>query len=75
MTWFGVVAPPKTPLALAQKISKTLTEILRTPEMMKKYAEVGADVVANTPEELAQWMKEDTERWRSVIKTGNVTID
>jgi hypothetical protein len=43
--------------------------------MMKKYAEVGADVVANTPEELAQWMKEDTERWRSVIKTGNVTID
>jgi len=51
------------------------TDILRTPEMMKKYAEVGADVVANTPEELAQWMKEDTERWRSVIKTGNVTID
>jgi tripartite-type tricarboxylate transporter receptor subunit TctC len=75
VTWFGVVAPPKTPLALAQKISKVFTDILRTPEMMKKYAEVGADVVANTPEELAQWMKEDTERWRSVIKTGNVTID
>lgn len=75
VTWFGVVAPPKTPMALAQKISKVMTDILRTPEMMKKYADVGADVVANTPEELAQWMKEDTDRWRSVIKAGNVTID
>lgn len=75
VTWFGVVAPPKTPMALAQKISKTMTEILKTPEMIKKYAEVGAEVVANTPEELAQWMREDTERWRTVIKTGNVTID
>ncbi len=75
VTWFGVVAPPKTPMALAQKISKTMADILKTPEMMKKYAEVGAEVVANTPEELGQWMKEDTERWRAVIKTGNVTID
>ena len=75
VTWFGVVAPPKTPMALAQKISKTMADILKTPEMMKKYAEVGAEVVANTPEELGQWMREDTERWRAVIKTGNVTID
>jgi len=75
VTWFGVVAPPKTPIALAQKISKTMADILKTPEMIKKFAEVGAEVVANTPEELAVWMKEDTERWRAVIKTGNVTID
>jgi tripartite-type tricarboxylate transporter receptor subunit TctC len=75
VTWFGVVAPPKTPMALAQKISKTMADILKTPEMVRKFAEVGAEVVANTPEELAVWMKEDTERWRAVIKTGNVTID
>jgi len=31
--------------------------------------------VGNTPEELAQWMREDTQRWRDVIRSGNVTID
>ena len=41
----------------------------------RRFAEVGAEPVGNTPEEMAQWMKEDTERWRQVIKNGGVTID
>jgi tripartite-type tricarboxylate transporter receptor subunit TctC len=75
VTWFGVVAPPKTPMAIANKISKAIAEILRSPEIVKKYEELGAEPVGNTPEELAQWMKEETQRWREVIRSGNVVID
>jgi len=75
VTWFGVVAPPKTPMAIANKISKAIAEILRSPEIVKKYEELGAEPVGNTPEELAQWMKEETQRWREVIRSGNVMID
>ena len=75
VAWFALVAPPKTPAAIAQRLSSLIGEILRTPEMMRRFAEVGAEPVGNTPEEMAQWMKEDTERWRQVIKNGGVTID
>ena len=75
VTWFGVVAPPKTPMAIANKISKAIAEILKSPEIVKKYEELGAEPVGNTPEELAQWMKEETQRWREVIRSGNVAID
>lgn len=75
VAWFALVAPPKTPMAIAQRLSSLIGEILRTPDMMRRFAEVGAEPVGNTPEEMAQWMKEDTERWRQVIKTGGVTID
>jgi tripartite-type tricarboxylate transporter receptor subunit TctC len=75
VAWFAMVAPPKTPPAIAQKLASTIAEILRTPEMVRRFAEVGAEPVGNTPEEMAQWMREDTERWRQVIKTGGVTID
>ncbi len=75
VAWFAMVAPPKTPPAIAQKLSNTIAEILRTPEMVRRFAEVGAEPVGNTPEEMAQWMREDTERWRQVIKNGGVTID
>ncbi len=75
VAWFAMVAPPKTPPAIAQKLSSTIAEILRTPEMVRRFAEVGAEPVGNTPEEMAQWMREDTERWRQVIKNGGVTID
>ncbi len=41
--------------------------------MARRFAEVGAEPIGNTPEEMALWMKEDTERWRQVIKNGGVT--
>jgi tripartite-type tricarboxylate transporter receptor subunit TctC len=75
VAWFALVAPPKTPTAIAHRLSGLISDILRTPEMMRRFAEVGAEPVGNTPEEMAQWMKEDTERWRQVIKNGGVTID
>ena len=75
VTWFAVVAPPKTPAAIAQKLSTALAEVLRSPDVARRFAEAGAEPVGNTPEEMAQWMREDTERWRQVIKNGGVTID
>lgn len=75
VAWFAMVAPPKTPAAIANRLSSLISEILRTPEMARRFAEVGAEPIGNTPEEMALWMKEDTERWRQVIKTGGVTID
>jgi len=75
VAWFALVAPPKTPTAIAHRLSGLISDILRTPEMVRRFAEVGAEPVGNTPEEMALWMKEDTERWRQVIKNGGVTID
>lgn len=75
VAWFAMVAPPKTPAAIVNRLSSLIGEILRTPEMARRFAEVGAEPVGNTPEEMALWMKEDTERWRQVIKNGGVTID
>jgi tripartite-type tricarboxylate transporter receptor subunit TctC len=75
VAWFAMVAPPKTPPAIAARLSSTIAEILRSPEMTKRYAEVGADPVGNTPEEMTAWQKEDTERWRAVIRAGNITVD
>jgi tripartite-type tricarboxylate transporter receptor subunit TctC len=75
VAWFAMVAPPKTPPAIAARLSATIADILRMPEIAKRYADVGATPVGNSPEAMASWMKEDTERWRSVIKAGNITLD
>jgi len=75
VAWFAMVAPPKTPATIVNRLSILIGEILRTPEMARRFAEVGAEPIGNTPEEMTLWMKEDTERWRQVIKNGGVTID
>ena len=75
VAWFAMVAPPRTPPAIAQKLSATIAEILRTPEIQKRFADIGAEAIGNTPEEMAAWMREDTERWRQVIRAGNIKVD
>jgi tripartite-type tricarboxylate transporter receptor subunit TctC len=75
VTWFGMVAPPQTPPAITRKVAQWVADILKTPEMVRKFTEAGADPVGNTPEEMDKWMKEDAERWRSVIRAANIKID
>jgi tripartite-type tricarboxylate transporter receptor subunit TctC len=75
VTWFAMVAPPRTPAAISAKLSATVSEVLRNPEIMRRYSEVGATPVGNSQDAMAAWMKEDTERWRAVIKAGAITVD
>jgi tripartite-type tricarboxylate transporter receptor subunit TctC len=75
VTWFAMVAPPRTPTIISAKLSATVSEILRNPDIVKRYSEVGATTVGNSQDAMAAWMKEDTERWRAVIKAGGITVD
>ncbi len=75
VTWFGMVASPGTPPAITRKVSQMVSDILKTPEMVRKFAEAGADPVGNTPDEMDKWMREDVDRWRSVIRAANIKID
>jgi tripartite-type tricarboxylate transporter receptor subunit TctC len=73
-TWFAMVAPPKTPSSIVNKISAAIGSILKTPDMQKKLAEMGAEPIGESPEETLKWIKEDTERWKEVLQAGKITI-
>jgi tripartite-type tricarboxylate transporter receptor subunit TctC len=66
--WFGVVAPPKTPMALAEKMSAAFNEALKLPDIQKRFADMSAEPVGMAPAEMARFMKQDAERWRQAIQ-------
>ena len=72
IAWFSVSAPPKTPAALAEKLSQAIAETLGQPEMAKRLADLSAEPIASTPAAMAALMKEDAERWRAVIRAAGV---
>ncbi len=75
VTWFAVVAPAGTPPAIVQALNAAFVEALRLPEVQARFAEYGAETVANTPEQMAQFVRGETVRWAKVIKDANVTVD
>ena len=74
-SWFAVVAPPKTPPAIAAKLSQAFAEILRDPEIQRRWREMTLTPVGGTPDEIAAFFKEETARWRKVIVAGGIKAE
>jgi tripartite-type tricarboxylate transporter receptor subunit TctC len=71
--WFAVVAPPRTPPALADRLSAAIAEILRQPEVVKRLQDDFAMTpVASPPAEAAAFIAQERERWRTVILSAGI---
>jgi tripartite-type tricarboxylate transporter receptor subunit TctC len=75
VAWYGVVAPPKTPAAIVNKINADINEALKSPEIAQRLPEFSAEAVGGTPQATAAYMREEIERWHKVIKAANVKVE
>jgi tripartite-type tricarboxylate transporter receptor subunit TctC len=71
-TWFAIAAPPATPADIVQKINSAIVEALKLPDVQQKFIDLGAEVVGNSPKEMAQFVANERTRWKKVIDTANV---
>ena len=74
-TWFGVLAPVATPKPVLARLSDEMMKIIRSPEFQKRMAEIGAEPIGNTPEQMARQIKDDTEKFSKLVKQANVVIE
>ena len=70
--WFGLLAPAGTPKDVLAKVHADVVKVLAEPELRKKIAEMGADVVGNSPEEFGAWMRAESAQWAEIIKSANI---
>jgi tripartite-type tricarboxylate transporter receptor subunit TctC len=74
-TWFGVLAPSATPKDIVTKLNAEMVKIINSPDFKKRMDEIGAETIGNTPEQMAQQIKNDTERFAKLVKDAKVTIE
>jgi tripartite-type tricarboxylate transporter receptor subunit TctC len=74
-TWVGIVAPPGTPAAIAEKFSAAVDEAIRSPDVAKRLAALSADPVGGTPARMAAFMKLEEARWKHVIESAEIRAD
>ncbi|MES2362790.1 MAG: tripartite tricarboxylate transporter substrate binding protein [Pseudomonadota bacterium] len=74
-TWFGLLAPAATPRAVVLRLNTELVKIINSPDFRKKMADIGAEPVGDTPEQMARQIKDDTERFARLVRDARVTIE
>jgi tripartite-type tricarboxylate transporter receptor subunit TctC len=73
--WFAAAAPPGTPPALVSRIAAGFAEVLRDPEVQRRYRELGATAVGGTPEETTGFVAAERARWGALVRRANVTVE
>jgi tripartite-type tricarboxylate transporter receptor subunit TctC len=73
--WYAIVAPPKTPTAVIDKINADVNAALRESDVLARLAQLSAEPIGGTPQATAAYMREEVERWHKVIKSANVKLD
>jgi tripartite-type tricarboxylate transporter receptor subunit TctC len=74
VTWFGMVAPPKTPPAIAARLSAAVAAAMKEPDVVKRLSEMNLDGVGDTQAQMAQFMQQEGERWGKVIRATGMTL-
>ncbi len=74
-TWMGMVAPPKTPPELASRIAGAVAEAVREPAGQKRIADMNIEPVAKGPEQMAQVLRQESERWKAVIEQAHIRAE
>jgi tripartite-type tricarboxylate transporter receptor subunit TctC len=74
-TWFGVLAPAKTPEPIIATLHGNIADILRDPSVRGRIEEQGAEVVGNSPAEFRAFIKDETDRLAAVIRNANMHLD
>lgn len=74
ITWFGMVAPPGTPTALAERINRDTVEIIKTRQMQEFLARVSLTTGALSPLDTRKFFAGEAELWARVIKDAGMEL-
>jgi tripartite-type tricarboxylate transporter receptor subunit TctC len=73
--WFAIVAPPRAPQDIVEKINSDVNEALREADIRDRLAQLSAEPIGGTVAATAAYMRAETDRWRNVIKAANVRLE
>jgi tripartite-type tricarboxylate transporter receptor subunit TctC len=70
--WYGMYAPKGTPAPVVLRIQQEIARLVRLPEFSERFAALGADAVASTPEEFAAFTRAEYEKFARLVKAAGI---
>jgi len=72
-SWTALVATPGTPEPVAQKLARAVAEIVKMPDLQKRFADAGDESFDMTPAQMAAFLREESQRWGDLIRKVGIT--
>ncbi len=70
--WYGMFAPAATPREIVSRLSGELVKALETPQLRERLTALGVDPWPGTPEQLAELLRTDIERYGKIVRSAGL---
>ena len=70
--WSGVCAPRNTPVEIVETLNKAINASLADPKIRARFADLGATSLSGSSADFGKLIAEETDKWRKVIRAGNI---
>jgi tripartite-type tricarboxylate transporter receptor subunit TctC len=73
--WFGLTVAAGTPKEIIAKLNAAAVQATKSPEFVKRMTDLGYNIIAGTPEDMAAMNKAEIARWTPIVKASGAKID
>ena len=73
--WAGLLLPAGTPEAVVTQLHTAVVDSLQDEALKKRFSDMGAQLVGNTPAEFATFLQGESAKWAAAVRKGNITLD
>ncbi len=74
-TWYGIWAPARTPPAIINRLQQSVAAAARNPETRARFDALGAEPVADSPEDYARFVRAEYDRWGKLVRDARIKLD
>ena len=74
-TWYGIWAPARTPPGVINRLQQAVAAAARNPETRARFDALGAEPVADSPEDYAHFVRAEYDRWGKLVRDARIKLD
>jgi tripartite-type tricarboxylate transporter receptor subunit TctC len=71
-SWYGIVAPAKTPKEVLRKLQQDINTVLKQDTVRKKFEDLGVEPADTTSEAFATMIRDESRKWADIVKTAGI---
>ncbi len=74
VNWYGLLAPAGTPRPIIERLNAESVKAMSAPDMRARFAKLGGEVQTRNPEQAAEFLRAEYERWGKVIRDADIRL-
>ena len=74
-SWYGLLAPGKTPTNVQARLTRDFVAALKQPDVIKQLRDRGIDASPSSPAEYLEFVRSEEKRWIPIIKAAGITAE